>query len=63
MVGNERTDYSVLLGFVTPAERIDPHVRVVETPPSPDLQEVVEIVRDKRADHAQQNAPAGATDK
>jgi hypothetical protein len=63
MTGNERTDYSVLLGFVAPTERIDPHVRVVDTPPAPDLREVVEIVRDKRADQAQQNTPAGADDK
>ena len=55
----DRTDYSILLGFAAPAERIDPHVHVVNTPASLDLREVAEIVRDKRADQAPQNAPAG----
>jgi hypothetical protein len=63
MTGNERTDYNVLLGFVAPAERVDPHVRVVDTPSVPDLREVVEIVRDKRADRAPQSAPVGIPDK
>jgi hypothetical protein len=49
MAGNERTDYSVLLGFIAPAERVDSHVHVVDTPAAPDLREIAEIVRDKSA--------------
>jgi hypothetical protein len=45
---HEKTDYNVLLGFVPPAERINPHVHEVTTPNSPDLREVVEIVRNKK---------------
>ena len=48
------TDYSSLLGFVAPAERIDPHLRSVVTTPSSDLREVVEIVRNKRVEPTSQ---------
>jgi hypothetical protein len=54
----ERPDYSSMLGFVAPAQRIDPHLRSVDTPPSPDLREVIEIVRDKRTEPISQGAPA-----
>jgi hypothetical protein len=50
MSANERPDYSSLLGFVVPQERVDPHVRVVSTSTGPDLREIAEIVRDKSAD-------------
>jgi hypothetical protein len=53
---DDRTDYSVLLGFVTPPERIDPHVHVVSTPAAPDLRQVIEIVRDRRVHHPPENA-------
>jgi hypothetical protein len=45
---DEEVDYNPLLGFVTPAVRIDPHIRDAPTPVVTDLRKVVEIVRDRR---------------
>lgn len=58
---DEQTDYSILLGFVAPPERIDPHVHVVTTPIPPDLRKVVEIVRNKNT--APQPVRTAAADK
>jgi hypothetical protein len=46
---DEEVDYNPLLGFVTPAVRIDPHTRDVPIPATTDLRKVIEIVRGRRA--------------
>jgi hypothetical protein len=38
-------DYNPLLGFTTPAVRIDPHTHDIEPENQPDLRRVAEIVR------------------
>jgi hypothetical protein len=50
----ERVDYNPLLGFVSPAVRIDPHSREVEVAPQTDLQQIADIVRDRSRANPQQ---------
>lgn len=45
---DEEVDYNPLLGFVTPAVRIDPHMRDIPAPVVTDLRKVIEIVRGTR---------------
>jgi hypothetical protein len=40
-------DYGPLLGFVSPAVRIDPHSHEVEATPQPDLRQIADIIRDR----------------
>ena len=40
-------DYGPLLGFVSPAVRIDPHSHTLETAPQPDLRRIADIIRDR----------------
>jgi hypothetical protein len=40
-------DYGPLLGFVSPAVRIDPHSHELEATPQPDLRQIADIVRDR----------------
>jgi hypothetical protein len=46
---DDEVDYNPLLGFVSPAVRIDPHTHDLPTPVVTDLRRVIEIVRDRRA--------------
>jgi len=44
-------DYSPLLGFVSPAVRIDPHSHEADVAPEADLRKIADIIRDRgRAD-------------
>jgi hypothetical protein len=59
---DEEVDYNPLLGFVTPAVRIDPHTRDVPTPVVTDLRKVIEIVRGRRDSRVDIGKAAAATE-
>jgi hypothetical protein len=53
----KRVDYGPLLGFGTPAVRIDPHSHEARGAPQTDLRQVSEIVRDRRLEAQRATEP------
>jgi hypothetical protein len=45
--GEVKVDYNPLLGFVPPAERIDPHAHEADAAPTADLRKIADLIRDR----------------